>query len=386
MKVLVAHNRYRSDVPSGENQVVQAEIELLRSADVEVVSMLTDSDDIRGMRGLAKAEVALGPVYSRTGVRHFKELLQAHRPDLVHLHNVFPLISPAVISVARRQGLPVVHTVHNYRHSCVNGLHFRDGGPCTDCVGRRFPGPAVRHGCYRASRLQSVPMALSQAVHAETWRDIGRFLALTPFMARTLVREGVPEERIKIRPSWVHDPGPVQPLGEDVLFVGRLDEAKGVDLLLRAWASGPPAGRRLRMVGAGPLSSEVERAASGDSSIIYEGPLEPAQVRRAMDAAVAVVVPSMWFEGFPLVIAEAFAHGRPVLTTSGGSPASVVDESVGWVCAPQVRDLAHALTSITEAEAGSRGRAARTRYETAHSPSSARQSLLATYNELLGTG
>ena len=166
MRVLVAHNLYRSSAPSGENQLVRAEIELLRDGGVEVVGLIQDSDDIPdGIRGLLEA--APGPVYSRDGVRRFTRLLEEHRPDVVHLHNVFPLISPYVVRVAARRDVPVVQTVHNYRHGCVNGLHLREGHACTDCLGTRLGLPAVQHGCYRGSRAQTVPMALGQVAPSQ---------------------------------------------------------------------------------------------------------------------------------------------------------------------------------------------------------------------------
>src|SRR4051794_15577628 len=175
MRVLVAHNRYRASSPSGENQLVAAEIDLLRAGGVDVVPLLTDSDDLTGPLGALRG--APGPIYSPSGVRGFKRLLAQTRPDVVHLHNVYPLISPYVVRVAARAGVPVVQTVHNYRHGCVNGLHLRDGHPCTDCLGTRLGLPAVRHGCYRDSRLQTVPMTIGQVVHRPTWNDeVARYL------------------------------------------------------------------------------------------------------------------------------------------------------------------------------------------------------------------
>ena len=158
----------------------------------------------------------------------------------MHLHNVFPLISPYVVRVAERRGVPVVQTVHNYRHSCVNGLHLRDGQP----VHRLSRAPASAcPACSTAATgdpaPQTVPMTIGQVVHRRTWRDgVARYLALTPFMRDTLTASGIPAERITIRPTWVPDPGGAGAPGRDVLYVGRLDEAKGIDRLLDAWRLG----------------------------------------------------------------------------------------------------------------------------------------------------
>jgi glycosyltransferase involved in cell wall biosynthesis len=383
MRVLVAHNLYRSASPSGENALVRAEIELLRSRGVDVIEQLEDSDSvIDGARGLVRS--APGPIYSPGGVRRFRHLLEEHRPDVVHLHNVFPLISPYVVRVAGRAGVPVVQTVHNYRHGCVNGLHLRDGHPCTDCLGRRVPDPAVRHGCYRGSRAQSIPMALGQVVHRETWaRKVALYLVLTPFMRDKLVATGVPAERVIIRPSWVPDPGYEAPDGSDVLFVGRLDQAKGVDRLLDAWATGGrTSGRRLVLAGDGPLTGLVAAAAARDDSVVHLGLLDATGVHAAMRRAAYVVVPSRVFEGYPLAVAEAFGTGRPVLTVRGGSVGSVVGELGGWTVEPTTQALASALATIEPQDVRVRSLAARARYESDNTPQRGLGSLLEAYAQV----
>jgi glycosyltransferase involved in cell wall biosynthesis len=382
MRVLVAHNFYRSSAPSGENQLVRAEVGLLRDGGVDVVELFEDSDEIRGgLRGVL--QTAPGPFYSRDGVRRFTRLLEEHRPDVVHLHNVFPLISPYVARVAARQGIPVVQTVHNYRHGCVNALHLRDGQPCTDCLGTRLGLPAVQHGCYRGSRAQTVPMTLGQIVHRRTWReDVERYLALTPFMRDKLVVTGIPAERITIRPTWVPDPGEAGPPGRDVLYVGRLDEAKGVDLLLAAWADARHDGRRLRIVGDGPLAPLVAAASARDDTIAHVGRLDASGTGAEMSGCAYVVVPSRVFEGYPLVVAEAFARGRAVLTVSGGSVGTAVDDSTGWVVDPSTESLSRAMRDITDHEVAERGRRARTAYEATSTPERGLASLLDVYSEV----
>jgi glycosyltransferase involved in cell wall biosynthesis len=384
VRVLVAHNRYRSSAPSGENRLVDAEIALLRDAGVDVVPMVTDSEDISsGARGVLQA--APGPIYSPSGVRHFRRLLDDSRPDVVHLHNVYPLISPYVVRVAGRAGIPVVQTVHNYRHGCVNGLHLRDGRPCTDCLGTRLGLPAVRHGCYRGSRAQTVPMTIGQNVHRSTWRQgVAQYLVLTSFMRDKLVATGVSADRVRVRPTWVPDPGGAGAPGRDVLFVGRLDEAKGVDRLLDAWARGRPDGRRLVVAGDGPMASLVDDARQHDPSISWLGAVSSERVADAMRDAAYVVVPSRFFEGYPLVVAEAFGRGRAVLTVSGGSVGTIVTDETGWVVDPTAEALSASIRQITDDEAAQRGFAARAAYDRHNSPASALASLVDIYE--LATG
>jgi glycosyltransferase involved in cell wall biosynthesis len=178
----------------------------------------------------------------------------------------------------------------------------------------------------------------------------------------------------------VPDPGQATTPGRDVLYVGRLDAAKGVDLLLEAWRlGGRDSGRSLVVGGDGPMASLVEQAAAEDPTIRWRGRLEPAEVAEAMRDAAVLVVPSRFFEGYPLVVAEAFGHGRPVLTVAGGSVGTVVDDSTGWVVEPSVAGLTDALGSIDDAAAAERGRAARASYEENNSPERGLDSLLDVY-------
>src|SRR4051812_25209399 len=239
MKVLVAHNRYSSAQPSGENTVVDAEIAQLRGAGVEVVPFLRSSDEIGSLQLAQKAMLPLGPIIAPPAVKALKGLIKTERPDVLHLHNPSPLISPWIVRTAHAHGLPVVQTVHNYRQVCANGVYFRDGHICQDCAGRRLPLPAVRHACYRGSTAQSVVMAAALTLHRGTWRSVDRYVALTDAIAAHLRSYGIPDERITVKPKAVADPGPPPPLGSGFLAVGRLTPEKGVDLLLDAWQRHP---------------------------------------------------------------------------------------------------------------------------------------------------
>jgi glycosyltransferase involved in cell wall biosynthesis len=384
MRVLVAHNRYRSGLPSGENSAVQAEIGVLRAAGVDVLAYLPDSDGIPDLSPVRRLGVAIGPVANPGGVRDLIRLIAEFRPDVLHLHNVYPLVSPWAIRAARARGVPVVQTVHNYRHSCVAGSRYRDGAPCDDCVGRRFALPAIRHACYRGSRPQSAAMVLGGAVHRGTWLAVDRFLALTPFLRQELLGLGVPAHRIVLRPNSVPDPGPPSPLGRNVVIAGRLDETKGVHLLLRAWSrAAAPTGTRLRIVGDGPLRESVHHLARGRPDVDLVGPLDPAGVDRELRAATLVAIPSLWYEGQPLVYVEALAHGRPVLATDVGSLAGLGELGVGWSVPPTEQAIACALTVLHDPETlRLRGARARLRYEREHLPARTIETVLDVYRSI----
>ncbi len=340
MKVVVAHNRYSSAQPSGENTIVDAEIVQLRDAGVEVVPFLRSSDEIAALPAAQKALLPVSPIRAAPAQAALRELIRTEKPDLLHLHNPYPLISPWIVRTAQAHGLPVVHTVHNYRQVCANGLYFRDGHVCQDCKGRAFPLPAVVHSCYRGSKAQSVVMATALTVHRGTWRGVDRYLALTEAIAAHLREFGIPDDRITVKPNAIADPGPPAPLGEGFLFAARLSAEKGLPLLLDAWAR-QPAGT-LRIAGDGPLRGLAEAAAAERADVVYLGPQDQAGVRAAMRDSAVVLVPSTWHDVLPTVILEALAAGRPVLGTDlGGIPSLVGD--AGWTVPPTADAVAAAL-------------------------------------------
>jgi glycosyltransferase involved in cell wall biosynthesis len=370
VKVLVVHNRYVSGLPSGENAAVEAEITNLAGAGVEVVGYLRSSDEIAGMNATDKARVPIGAIHSRRAVQDVTRLIGDEHPDVLHLHNPFPLISLSVIAAAHRAGIPVVQTVHNHRHSCLQGSHLRDQRPCFDCRGKSLPWPAVLHGCYRGSRAQSLPMALALATHRRDQRSVDRYIALSPDVAESLELSGLTRPgQVVIRPNSVPDPGPAAPPGRGLLFVGRLSADKGVPLLLDAWeAAGRPFGV-LTIAGDGPERALVEGIASRQGAgVRYLGPLDRSGVDEAMRASAAVVVPSVAPEAHPLVVLEAFSHGRPLLGSHRGGLVTLVTPDVGWLAEPTPAGLAAGLVEAAADDLAVRGQAARALYEREYSP------------------
>ncbi|MBQ1023005.1 glycosyltransferase family 4 protein [Micromonospora sp. C95] len=322
MRIVVAHNRYREAQPSGENTIVDAEIAQLSAAGVEVLPFLRSSDEIPSMPRTAKALLPISPIYAPRAQQELSRLLTEHRPDVLHLHNPYPLLSPWVVRTAHKHGVPVVQTVHNYRQVCSSGLYFRDGVICQDCRGRALGVPAVVHRCYRGSRAQSALMATTLAVHRGTWKSVDRFVALTTAVADHLRDYGIPDERIVVKPNGIPDPGTPAPLGQGFLFLGRLSPEKGLDLLVDAWRRHPDGTLGpLRVAGDGELRQLVEAVAAERSDVTYLGPLDRAGVRQALADSAVVLATSTWHDVLPTVIIEALASGRPVLGTAlGGIP------------------------------------------------------------------
>lgn len=325
--------------------MVEADIEQLRSHGVEVIEYLRDSDEIDAFPLAARALVGVRPVVSPTDSLVVRRLLKEHRPDLVHLHNPFPLISPWIVRTAKARAVPIVQTVHNYRHVCVNGVHFRNAAPCFDCVGRAVPWPAVRGRCYQGSMVRSVPMAVSIVAHRGTWRLVDRFLPVGDAVAEHLRALGIPDNRIEIRRNVLADPGTPSPLGRGALFVGRLSPEKGVSLLLDAWRrSGVgESGETLTIAGDGELRDEVTAAAASEPSIRYLGLLPESALDEVYRSSAVVVVPSMWPEPDPIAVVSALAHGRPVIGSRLGSIPTSLRSGAGWVVDPTPDALSRAL-------------------------------------------
>ncbi|WP_112137021.1 glycosyltransferase family 4 protein [Glycomyces dulcitolivorans] len=383
MKIVIAHNRYASAQPSGENVIVDYEIGALREAGIEVVPFLRSSDEIGSLPPQKKALLAASPVHAAGTQRRLAELLERERPDVFHLHNPYPLLSPSVVHTAHRAGIKVVQTIHNYRHDCMNGLYFRDGHDCRDCHGKRWNAPGVQHACYRGSRAQSAVMAVALGTHRDTWRSVDRFIALTDAMAGYLKSIGMTGDQIRVKPNAVADPG-VEPLGEGFLFSARLVPEKGVELLLDAWRKARPA-VPLRIAGDGPLREIVEDAAAAHPEIHYLGQLDPVARDAAVAASAAVIVPSIWQDILPTSGIEALAAGRAVVATDmGGAPfiAGVGTPAPAGVAAkPDAESLAAAINEV--AKDPSYAANARARYEAVFAPEVTLRRLIEIYEELL---
>jgi glycosyltransferase involved in cell wall biosynthesis len=362
VKVVVAHNRYREAIPSGENVIVDTEIDQLSAAGIEVLPFQRSSDSIGELPAAQKALLPISPIYGRAAQQDLTKLLAAERPDVLHLHNPYPLLSPSVIRTAHAHGVPVVQTVHNYRQVCSSGLYFRDGHNCHDCRGKLLGWPAVKHRCYRGSAAQSALMATTLAVHRPTWRSVERFIALTDQIAAHLRDYGIPDDRIEVKPNGLPDPGEPAPLGEGFLYAARLSPEKGLGLLLDAWRQHPDGSLGpLRIAGDGELRPLAERAAADRSDVTYLGVLDREQMNEIRRASAVVVASPTWNDVLPTVILEAMANGRPVLGTAVGGIPYLVGDEAGWVVPADPASLAAALP-VARDEAATRAKAARARY------------------------
>lgn len=327
MRILVVHNGYQKH--GGEDVVVEAEERLLVARGHSVARYRRHNDELRTRGPLGFMAAGIETVWSAASAREITALLAKEKPDVVHFHNTFPLISPGAYYACAEAGVPVVQTLHNYRLLCPGAYFLRDGRVCEECLGRSVPWPGVVHGCYRESRAATAAVATMLAVHRamKTWREkVGVYIALSEFARKKFIEGGLPGERLVVKPNFVDpDPGLKCVAGEYALYVGRLSVEKGLRVLLGAW--GRLRGRiPLRIAGDGPLKEEIaaEIKTRGLLSVELLGRLAPSEIVSLMQGARFLVLPSVCYENFPLAVAEAFACGLPVIASRLGSMAEIV--------------------------------------------------------------
>jgi len=324
MRILLVHNRYRSAMPSGENRVVEQEGEALAAVGHEVRRFTRDSDEISQWSLLKKASLPARTVWNWESFHDLKAVLREYQPEIVHVHNTFPVLSAAVLHACRDAGVPVVATLHNYGLACANRAFFRDGAVCHDCA-NGLPVGSLLHGCFRDSRAATVPVAISMTAHRRAWRSLVSAYIMISASQRDLLRGfGLPEDRVFVRYNLISRRDRLQTAAEPmVVYAGRLDEIKGVRLLMAGWdryllQAGQP-GLRLAVAGAGALDGEVAAWASTRPSVVLTGALSSADCASLISRARAVLLPSAWEETFGLVAIEAMAAGVPPIASGHGS-------------------------------------------------------------------
>lgn len=415
MKILQIHNRYQ--IAGGEDVVVASEQKLL-AAHHDVLSYTVSNDGITGILG--KLDTALHTHYSKRQKQALARYLAEHKPDVAHVHNFFPVLTPAIYDACIEAGVRVVQTLHNYRTLCANALLMRDGQICERCV-QGSPYWGAFYGCYRGSRLGSLVVAHSVAYHRKqaTWKTkVDRFIALTEFGRQKFVSAGFPADKLCVKPNFAEDPladgfkdsvnnnFPIDaphshpnPLteGEGIkcgrffrpnpkplssqpfaLFVGRLSAEKGLGTLLQAWQS---TGFPLKIVGEG------EQPATAPANVEFLGKQTKDQVYALMRQASFLLMPSEWYETFGLVLVEAFANGLPVICSRLGGMAEIVADYVTGLHfeAGNAEDLATKIQwALANPEAiASMGQAARVEYEAKYTPEINYRQLMAIYQEAI---
>lgn len=336
MRVLIVHNHYRSTAPSGERSVVEQESALLRENGHDVALFERSSDEMDAWGRVRRAALPLDAWWGLSSRRPFRSVIKEFEPDIVHVHNVFPLISPSIVRACARAGVPVVATMHNYKLLCASGDFFREGQPCFSCAGGN-PAAAVRHGCYHRSRLQTAAVTAGMGMHRSSWRDgVAAFIFISAAQRDLLHGLRLPPERTFVKHNFI--PSGLSPAASRdprVTYLGRMEEAKGTRLILRSWdtfrGDSPRSPLRLSMVGGGPLEAEVRQWAAGHDSVDFHGVVPRSDAMDLLARSRCSLVPSLWNETFGLVAVESMAVAVPPVASTRGALPELIDPGVTGV-------------------------------------------------------
>ena len=307
------------------------EAELLRQHGHEVEQLFAWTKELDGASALRLFSAGLGTVWSWRGYSMMKKAIARFAPDVVHVHNTFPLLSPSVFWAADRAGVPVVQTLHNYRLTCANALLLRDEQPCQECVGH-FPWTGLRHRCYGASLFRTAAVTGMNVLHRwlGTYRSkVHAFIVLTEFSKEILARAGLPRERIHVKPNFSSALVKLtSPRVRRFVFAGIIARFKGVHLLLEAWARLATEGQQLLIAGDGPDRAELERRFAAQANIVWCGNQPREKVIDLIAASRWLVLPSLAYENFPMSVLEALSAGTPVIVPRHGAFAAMVSDGV----------------------------------------------------------
>lgn len=324
MKILFIHNQYRQH--GGEDVAVELETNLLKEKGHEVELLLFSNQETAGA-----LRSGMNAVYNRAAAKKVTQAIQQFKPDIVHVHNWFFTASPSIFYAAHKQRVPVIMTIHNYRFICANALLLRNEQPCELCVKKTWPMDGIRYKCYRNSASQSALVTAVTSIHKSlrTWqKKVDNYIVLSSFAKSRLVGSSfkVDPERLLIKPNFIPDPGQgSQPREDFFLFAGRLSTSKGVHVLIEAFSQ---LTSKVVIVGEGPEKDMLLQQHANASNITFAGKRSRSELLDMMKRCRAVIFPSLWYEGLPFVILEAFATGTPLIASRLGTMAEVITHGV----------------------------------------------------------
>ncbi|WP_341226041.1 glycosyltransferase family 4 protein [uncultured Arcticibacterium sp.] len=313
MKILIIHNAYK--FKGGEDSVVEQEYDLLKSNGVKVDILKFDNDELPKN----KLKLFASSIYNTVSYKRLHRKLSDIKPDVIHIHNLFYAASPSILYAAKELKVPVIMTVHNYRLVCNAATLLRDGAVCEKCIQKTFPLSGIKNACFQESKLKSAQLSLITGLHKikGTWKDkVSKYIFLTDFAKQKISSSSLNLDLKKctVKPNFVSDSGNPEILSRSnsYLFVGRLSKEKGVDILIEAFKTLP---YHLNIIGTGPLEETIQAASRGVSNISFLGLKDKKEVIHYMKTSKALVFPSIWYEGMPMTILEAYSCGTPVISS-----------------------------------------------------------------------
>ncbi|GAB3203156.1 glycosyltransferase involved in cell wall biosynthesis [Pontibacter aydingkolensis] len=387
MRILIIHNHYKE--AGGEDTVFFAEANLLEEHGHEVRRLTFSNSEVKSIK--QKIEAAFGVIYNRKSAEIIENELNAFRPDVVHVHNFFPLVSPAVFYICHKYKVPVVMTLHNYRLICPSALLHYDGKVQLGNVHKIFPLEAIRKKVYRNSAFQTASIVLATGLHKMlgTWRKkVAKFIVLTPGAADLFLNSSLnlKPEQVVVKPNFSEEMGIGTENREDYyLYIGRLTPEKGIETLLKAQQLHP---FNLKIVGDGPLRSIVEQQAIKQPGVEYLGFRKREEAMQLLKKAKALIFPSEWMETFGMTIIEAFATGTPVIASKIGGAAHLVQHKYNGLhyTPQQAEELAEQVEALEQNPvlADELGKNARATYEQHFTPEANYNLIIQIYQSAMG--
>jgi len=319
VKILIIHNRYKQF--GGEDVAMELESAILVKNGHEVKTVFFDNSPIDSL--VSKINAAFRSIYNFSSARQISKIILQFKPDIIHIHNLFFIASPSVIFAAHKHKIPVILTLHNYRLICANALLLRNNEVCELCIQKKFPLSGIRYKCYRNSSLESALVTSITSIHKllNTWKNkIHTYITLTEFSRSKLLHSSlhIPANKMITKPNFIPDPGEGNIQREKFfLFAGRIVKEKGVHILANAFADMPE--NKIIIIGDGSERISLQEEFKRYPNIYFTGQMGKKEVAEYMKRCKAFICPSIWYEGAPLTILEAFATGTPVIASRLGS-------------------------------------------------------------------
>jgi len=391
VKILQVHNYYQ--LSGGEDFVLKNEKKLLEDNGHQVTQYIRNNHEIDNFSLKQKINFLLSVHYSKFSKLHFENFLLSSKPDLIHVHNFFPLITPSIFSVCQEYGIPVLMTLHNYRLIYPNGYLFCKG-EVDERTLKKSAYVTVMDGVYRNSIFQTLVVAHMIEYHRKknTWNEqVNKFICLSNFSKRIFVKGGILSKKIIVKPNFIEDKIQLIPNVSPVktpyfVFVGRISNEKGIRMLIETWMR-YKLNYPLYVIGTGPLRKSLEEKTKNIESVKWLGLQSKGVVLNFVKHAKALVFPSTWYEGFPMTILEAFSLGTAVVTSNIGSQAEIVKNNYSGLHfrVNKIVDLKEKLDLIynNEALAEEFGRNARDVYLQNYLPKDNYRLLLSIYQNIL---
>jgi len=385
MKILLIHNTYQHK--GGEDSVLENEYQLLVSKKNIVEKLIFNNNEI--ISSFDKLKTGIKSIYNKDSERIVKEKIKDFKPDIIHVHNFFPIASPSIFYVANHLNIPIVMTLHNYRLICPNALLFKDNEVCEKCINKTFAIDGVINGCYRDSKVQTFALALMSYIHKKrnTWNTkIDKYMALTNFAKDKIINSSLKlkERQVVVKSNFVEDYDYDYEKEEYFLFVGRLSIEKGVDLLLKAFENNE---KKLVIIGSGPLESLVQDRITHSKNIQYLGYQDNLFIMNKLKKAKALIFSSIWYEGMPMTILESFSTATPVIAPNIGGANEIIEEGINGL-KYEVNSLKSLIESIDTLSKDSTLHkklclGARESYQNEYTPEINYEYLIKTYQEVI---